>query len=249
MLFKKHLTGILLLLLVVFLFAWIGTHKQMVVPYNSKIIENMDTGDNVPECFKTVQNRKCQDDIYTDYDPNSYDSKYLLKTQVVPPVCPACPSVINNHKHGKNLYDGLLDKNGNSVVAAVGINQQQQKLSSSSKSSNVTNIKNTTINNNAEDKNESDDESEDEDDENTLLKKKKSNKSLSNEILNRQQMFYDKKSRSEKESDSCPPCPAPQRCPEPAFTCEKVVNYRSPSTKQYLPMPVLNDFSSFPSYS
>ena len=55
--------------------------------------------------------------------------------------------------------------------------------------------------------------------------------------------------KSEKESDSCPPCPAPQRCPEPAFTCEKVINYRSPATKQYLPMPVLNDFSSFPSYS
>ena len=45
----------------------------------------------------------------------------------------------------------------------------------------------------------------------------------------------------------CPPCPACERCPEPAFTCEKVINYRSPTAGQYLPIPVLNDFSSFPS--
>jgi len=42
----------------------------------------------------------------------------------------------------------------------------------------------------------------------------------------------------------CPPCPPCARCPEPSFTCEKVPNYRAfnPNT---LPVPVLNDFSSF----
>lgn len=39
----------------------------------------------------------------------------------------------------------------------------------------------------------------------------------------------------------CPPC---ARCPEPAFDCKKVPNYRS-TNDSYLPRPILNDFSSF----
>jgi hypothetical protein len=42
----------------------------------------------------------------------------------------------------------------------------------------------------------------------------------------------------------CQPCPACARCPEPAFRCQKVPNYRS-SNQDYLPRPVLNDFSQF----
>jgi len=41
------------------------------------------------------------------------------------------------------------------------------------------------------------------------------------------------------------PCPACERCPEPAFECKKVPNYRSPYMKNYMPLPVLNDFSKF----
>jgi hypothetical protein len=42
----------------------------------------------------------------------------------------------------------------------------------------------------------------------------------------------------------CPPCPPPARCPEPAFECKKVPNY-SAFNQNYMPMPVLNDFSTF----
>jgi len=42
----------------------------------------------------------------------------------------------------------------------------------------------------------------------------------------------------------CPACPPCGRCPEPAFECKKVPNYRS-SNEQYLPKPMLTDFSSF----
>jgi hypothetical protein len=45
----------------------------------------------------------------------------------------------------------------------------------------------------------------------------------------------------------CPPpqpCPACARCPEASFDCKKVPNYSS-TNSQYLPMPVLNDFSTF----
>ena len=44
--------------------------------------------------------------------------------------------------------------------------------------------------------------------------------------------------------EKCPPCPACARCPEPAFECKKVPNYNAIGS-EYLPAPVLNDFSSF----
>ena len=55
------------------------------------------------------------------------------------------------------------------------------------------------------------------------------------------------------DNKKCPPCPAPEpvqpcppcaRCPEPAFDCKKVPNYNS-TNKDYLPRPLLNDFSNF----
>jgi hypothetical protein len=44
-----------------------------------------------------------------------------------------------------------------------------------------------------------------------------------------------------------PPCPPCARCPEPAFECKKVPNYNSNSSNNvdYLPRPVLTDFSNF----
>lgn len=42
----------------------------------------------------------------------------------------------------------------------------------------------------------------------------------------------------------CPPCKPCGRCPEPLFSCKKVPNYdRTQNNK--LPLPMLNDFSSF----
>ena len=43
---------------------------------------------------------------------------------------------------------------------------------------------------------------------------------------------------------ACPPCPPCARCPEPAFECKKVPNYSS-SNDNFLPRPVLADFSQF----
>ena len=44
--------------------------------------------------------------------------------------------------------------------------------------------------------------------------------------------------------EPCPPCPACARCPEPSFECKKVPNYNA-IDNDYLPAPVLNDFSTF----
>jgi hypothetical protein len=51
-------------------------------------------------------------------------------------------------------------------------------------------------------------------------------------------------SNDPNKEDKCSPCPAPQRCSEPSFECKKVPNYNA-IDNQYLPQPVLNDFSTF----
>ena len=67
---------------------------------------------------------------------------------------------------------------------------------------------------------------------------------------------------SSQREKPCPPCPACARCPEPAFDCKKVPNYSvinddysamsayannyyQSSSNQYMPAPVLSDFSQF----
>ena len=50
-----------------------------------------------------------------------------------------------------------------------------------------------------------------------------------------------------KTKSACPepqPCPPCGRCPEPSFDCKKVPNYSS-TNSEFLPVPVLNDFSQF----
>ena len=47
-----------------------------------------------------------------------------------------------------------------------------------------------------------------------------------------------------QEKEKCAPCPPCGRCPEPAFECRKVPNYNS-NDEDFLPRPVLNDFSQF----
>jgi hypothetical protein len=44
--------------------------------------------------------------------------------------------------------------------------------------------------------------------------------------------------------EPCRPCPPCGRCPAPAFDCKKVPNYKT-NDDNYLPRPVLADFSQF----
>jgi hypothetical protein len=47
------------------------------------------------------------------------------------------------------------------------------------------------------------------------------------------------------DKNSYPPCPPCARCPEPSFECKKVPNYSSGGGNQYLPQPVVSNFSTF----
>jgi hypothetical protein len=44
---------------------------------------------------------------------------------------------------------------------------------------------------------------------------------------------------------TCPPCRPCGRCPEPSFECKKVPNYSAGMKNEYLPRPILSDFSQF----
>ncbi len=47
------------------------------------------------------------------------------------------------------------------------------------------------------------------------------------------------------EDKKCPPCKPCGRCDEPDFTCQKVPNYNALAKKDFIPIPVLSDFSTF----
>ncbi len=51
-------------------------------------------------------------------------------------------------------------------------------------------------------------------------------------------------SSEEFDVTKCPACKPCGRCPEPAFSCKKVPNY-SAFNQDYMPVPVVSDFSSF----
>tara|TARA_Y100001970_G_C14195503_1_gene837860 strand:+ start:132 stop:980 length:849 start_codon:yes stop_codon:yes gene_type:complete len=139
--------------------------------------------------------------INEDIPPNHYN--YIKKTQVVPPVCPACPY--------PPPLPNQLDSNG-----------QPQDLSNPNYPS-PENSSNTTYNSTTQ----------------YLNQPSSSYSSSSSSTPSVDQMIEQIK------KEKCPPCPACERCPEPAFECKKVPNYKSPASDNYLPMPVLNDFSSF----
>ena len=69
-----------------------------------------------------------------------------------------------------------------------------------------------------------------------------SNASKTNSTKSNQNNYAD--SRDTKQAPY-PPCPACDRCPEPAFDCKKVPNYKSVAINQYLPQPVLSSFAQF----
>ena len=166
----------------------------------------------------------------------------------MPPICPACPSVINQHSH-----DGEVGSE-NQVLAGSNYNE-----------TNITNINNEeqVINENnenvetevvvqeaAQEETETDNSQQTQGQDNqqqisdSLLKQyEKTINDLRGELSGLKQSNGNNSNGNN--NGECPPCPAPMRCPEPAFSCQKVINYRSPSAGQYLPMPVLNDFSTF----
>lgn len=210
-------------------------------------------GDDVPACYSTI----VDDDALYNY--NYHDDKYILKTEVVPPVCPACPSLINGHSHEENVGENTEILGTDQVNASSGdINVLSQSQTSSveetsnintSNTNNTSNITNTNIYNQESPSNQDSTETTQQGvGLGSGLGGGQDNSSVSSyqkEIERLKAELNKLKQSNGNGTDSCPPCPPCDRCPEPSFSCEKVLNYRSPNVGNYLPLPVLNDFSSF----
>jgi hypothetical protein len=209
---------IIILIAVTILFAILGS-------FNISTKENMTTSslqdDESPQCYPDTV---ISDDKYAAYNDEIDDDRYILKTKIVPPKGTACPTEIS--APASNYLNGVI---------------------ASSETSQTTSTENSTImNTNTSITSTASKDS----DKNTPAPSESAasspaaanhNSNLLNDIKGSISQLNQQKDKSE----SCPPCPACERCPEPAFDCKKVPNYRSPSIGQYMPMPVLTDFSKF----
>lgn len=255
MIFKEKPYLICLLLVIIIGFSFYSTIKSqtgMVGRVGKEGLSNLEKGvpdckaDKVHGCYSTIQSD--EDTTYSSFDSDILD-KYLLKTELLPPLCPSC---MNTPDHDNaDHYDNMGSSSDGSGSG-----------NSDYKESNVTNITNeeNIVNNNVQNVQTSAEINEAPVDENTsgassgassgsvsgasgsdIQKYQDEIASLKGELSKLKQQ----KSSGGSDSSECPPCPAPMRCPEPAFSCQKVLNYSSPAVGQYLPMPVLNDFSTF----
>ena len=297
--FKNNKLIAMLLLTLVVVFAVISEYnlaKRVVLPQSPPLLarhirEGFD--DDVPSCQSNGESPACYSTV-RDYDEDSvynYDDMYL-KTEIVPPVCPACPTTINGHCHENEVGTsptilGTDFKNeqqttttttetetNNSVVnnyTTYNSNNNNDTATNNNSDTATNNNSDTATNNNVDTatNNNSDTATNNNsdtvmDNNNNTLMYNNSDNLLDNTLntmkdsitptndnkdveINRLKEENKRLKDTRSESDSCPPCPSCERCPEASFSCEKVINYRSPNVGNYLPIPLLNDFSTFDS--
>jgi len=178
---------------------------------------------------------------------------YILKSQIVPPVCPACPGFLgtdDSDEKGSPIDDTPTKDN---IVSEKVIEKEQEKTNKNKESrfnfkQTIEETKNSLPNMFEKDINDNNKgifgsgiNQKDINDNNKGIFGSRMNQKDINEYDNEISKLKELKGNN----GNCPPCPACERCPEPSFDCKKVPNYRSTSVGNYLPMPVLNDFSSF----
>lgn len=208
---------IIILIVVTILFAILGA-------FNISTKENMSNSDyqsdDAPQCYPDAVVTEDDDSGYSSYHHDHTDDMYILKTKIVPPKGTACPTKISDP--ASNYLNG---------IAAVGAAAAESNSSSQSESSSFMSITTPQTQ-----KTEPEKKSEPE---------PANSNTKHTEVLNEIKGTISQMNQQKEKPESCPPCPACERCPEPAFECKKVPNYRSPSIGQYMPMPILNDFSKF----
>lgn len=217
---------IILLIGVIILFAILGSF-QLLPEVNLLNKEGMSdvSDDNAPPCYSSIQ-----DDEWAIYSEDEDKNNYILKTKIVPPKGTACPTEISSP--ASNYLDNITSSSNSNNITSSSNNITSSSNSDTSTTTNTNISTNMPTSSNIT-----------ENGSNTSSNTSTFN-TMPNTLYNTNTNTNSSESKNEK-SGSCPPCPACERCPEPAFDCKKVPNYRSPSIGQYLPMPILNDFSTF----
>lgn len=248
MVFKKKKLLALLLFIVIIAFACFSECRiHSIEGMDDNSVPNCDD-DPVPGCYNVVL------DDYNVYG-HSPNNDYI--NNAVPSYCPTCPTIMHGHAHANRSgaaeeIEGNRDTIANSIISNTEVTNVSSKNINESTSTNEVN-KNTvneyTINRNILNENitENEDESQTNNNNEGVSTNNNRNTNYENIISSLRSEINKLKQNatSSNNDDSCPPCPPCKRCPEPVFTCEKRINYRSPNVGDYLPLPVLNDFSTF----
>lgn len=222
---------IIILIGVTLLFAILGSLniKQSVEGFSENTIGC--SGEIVPKCHDKVLR-------FADYEEDALDD-YILKTEMVVPTCPTCPL----HHEDANIRpvysDGIAanagDANGESdKVDDDAYNQQKWEDTHQDEETSF-----------YEDKEETKPSPPAAPATYTPPQPQPPQVGLAGSATPMAANPAPVSSPAPAENKDTPPCPACERCPEPAFECKKVPNYRSPSMQNYMPIPVLNDFSKF----
>lgn len=265
MIFKDKKLLALLLFVVVIAFSIFSEYRKM------KTLEGMPDDDDVPSC-DAGDVPGCYSVLVDDSTVYGTVDGYI--NNAVPSYCPSCPTVMHGHSHGNRAGNSAQiegsdtsntsntsDTIGNTILSNVEVTNTEVNESKTKSTVNENTVNKNTVNEYILNQNipsSSNNTSNAENDE-TARKYEDIISSLRGEINKLKQSSTSGSSANSnsdmskslasilggKGGDTCPPCPSCERCPEPSFTCEKRINYRSPNVGNYLPLPVLNDFSTF----
>ena len=182
-----------------------------------------DNGSNVPGCYSTVRG-----DSYNGFLPDFMSSDYILKTQMVTPVCPNNPVGEVGTEYGKEDRietpedDKSVTKKDAANAANADYNPKMMKPDETKKTPSFL----------------------DADMFGSTQQKEKATEAAA-DVKNTYLLNAPKTTvKADTSRGSCPPCPACQRCPEPVVECKRVVNYNAAGVSN-LPVPMIADFSKF----
>lgn len=178
---------------------------------------------NVPGCYNTVR------DNYNGFISDFMTSDYILKTQMVTPVCPNNPVGEVGSEYGKDerIVTPEDDKAPTKSYTAAKTDYDPKLVKADeTKNSAFLDLSMFGQSGTAPSPTPTQEESKPDASNTYLLNAPKAPKV------------------PEESHGSCPPCPACKRCPEPVVECKRVVNYNAAGVSN-LPVPMISDFSKF----
>jgi hypothetical protein len=226
---------------------------------DDETVPGCDNDSRVPPCYSTIQTD------YNDFTSDFLrDDNYILKSQIVTPVCPSNPyppfgSDISANDDATGTGDINFSDFSSFLNSKYTKDSSYNKLGSYDSSLNIyNNITNTTyktenISPGAEPKIDPTSVS------NWMLSNPHTNNANVNNNASGDPKYNNETpepatntanntsqpSTINESKSTCPPCPSCQRCPEPVVECKRVINYKNPNASSRIPVPIIDDFSNF----
>jgi len=180
------------------------------------------TNSNVPGCYNTVR------DHYNGFMSDFMTSDYILKTQMVTPVCPNNPVGEVGSEYGKDERIVTPEDDKNPTKADAAKTEYDPKIVKADEKKNSAFLDMSMFGTNGTAPAQAPAESKPDASNTYLLNAPKA----------------PNVPETPASHGSCPPCPACKRCPEPVVECKRVVNYNAAGVSN-LPVPMIADFSKF----